>query len=165
MLAGDAGSDVINGGQGDDQIFGGGIASMFGVVAGQDILTGGEGKDVFGFSWGDAVIGDPNGADIITDFTSAAPNFWSAGMNDDSIDVTGSGPIFFAKMATSATTIEQAQAEAIAQQPANPHVFLYNEATNTGYFIFDNDHNGSKESGIILQNAGYAAALNWGDVI
>jgi hypothetical protein len=148
-LYGEAGKDCINGGRGADTIVGG---------RGADMLLGGTGgvgyaQDNFVFY---SSLDSPakNGkADIIRDWNCREDNMWMSGGHADRT-LYGEAP-------TRAGSIEAARYQAehswLRQED---FAFLYNSKKDRGFFLVDNDHNGSFEFGVILLGAGSARDMS-----
>jgi hypothetical protein len=68
---------------------------------------------------------------------------------------------------TYATNIEDAATtvESLLASNSLRHVFLYNTGTNTGYLLSNLDGNAVFEVGVIIAQAGSAAAMNYSDII
>lgn len=146
-LHGESGNDTLNGGSGNDNLWGG---------TGADLLIGGSGTDRFHFKMGDsqAHVGQ---ADTISDWNVADDYIVS------SIKGTASN---YMEQSTTANNIETARAIVEGSSLKNAdHVFLYNGATNTGYLLSDLNHNFTFETGVIMNGAGHASAMNWSDII
>jgi Ca2+-binding RTX toxin-like protein len=131
-------------GPGDDLIVGG---------QGPDILTGGYGRDTFQYSPEDTWDWD-QAADTITDFDAAS----------DVIAGVQYGT--YVEFATSATSLADAYLELLDQNDASDRfVFMYNEATDTGYLIWGNVQDTMADSGIILAGCGQAGDFSEGNLV
>jgi Ca2+-binding RTX toxin-like protein len=153
-LYGDAGNDSIYGRFGNDQVDGGDGDDI--ILGGEDadVLAGGAGSDTFGFYPGDS-LAFTGGADSIADF-DATVDVVSGALN-------GGG---YAEFATAAASIDDALAEFTAGNAEGLYgtdlgqVFMFNEAENLGYLLWDADADGVFESGVVLQGCGNAEAFS-----
>lgn len=147
LVDGGLGNDTLRGGTGEDLLRGGG---------GADDLFGGADSDSFAFTLGTSGL-TAETADVIGDWMSKI----------DKIDMFFTGRAAnYLEAATSATTIDAAAAAAenIAGD-ARAYVFLFNNATDTGYLFADLNNDERFETGLVLAGAGYAANFDFLDIV
>ncbi len=152
ILRGDGGNNRLNGSAGDDRLIGGAGNDKLEGFSGRDVLTGGPGRDSFAFY---TYMGSG-----ITEGTTDVILDWSV---EDRIIVPVSGDATnYREVATTAATIQDAAmfAESAFPQPEVRYAFLYNEASDTGFMLIDNDNNHVFETGIILRGAGSSSDMS-----
>jgi Ca2+-binding RTX toxin-like protein len=156
-LYGSAGNDRLDGGVGNNTLDAGDGNDTLGSAFGTDWMIGGSGADTFSF--GLYSSGTTSAlVSTIADWSAAADRI------DLSIDGTVSN---YGEAATSATTVEAAltSAESFFDSATVTHAFLYNTDTNRGYVFSDQDLDGTFEIGIVIAQAGTAAAMNYWNIV
>ncbi|WP_262271235.1 calcium-binding protein [Microvirga yunnanensis] len=156
-LYGSGGNDRLDGGEGRNTLEGGAGNDTLGSARGTDWMIGGSGADTFSF--GPYSSGTTSAlVSTIADWSVAADRI------DLAIDGTASN---YGEAATGATTVEAALLDAQSAFAGGTitHAFLYNIVANTGYVFSDQDEDGTFEIGIVMANAGTAAAMNYWNIV
>jgi Ca2+-binding RTX toxin-like protein len=163
---GEHGTDRLDGGNGNDTLLGGDDNDALNGGTDRDVLSGGTGSDTLDGGSGADVFSFPLNTSGTTASTADVIIDWSVGI--DRLDTAVSGTLSnYHEAATSATSIEDAAiaGESLLASSSLRHMFLYNTGTNTGYLLSDLDGNTVLDSGIIVRQAGSAAAMNYLDII
>jgi Ca2+-binding RTX toxin-like protein len=151
----DGGNDVLNGNDGDDTIDGGAGVDIITGGAGQDTLTGGAGADTFAFSAGDST-NDTSTADIIVDYTEGVDSITAAG--GVGVEVANGAGMNEAQLIDAAN-------DAFV---AGNDIYIAADANDSGnaYVYVDNDASGDWSAGdyiIVLQGIDNDADITAGD--
>lgn len=156
-LYGSAGNDRLDGGVGRNTLEGGDGNDTLGSALGTDWMIGGSGADTFSFG--------PYSSGTTSALVSTIVD-WSAAADRIDLGVDGTA-LNYGEGATSAMTIEAAllDAESDFGSETITHAFLYNSDANRGYVFSDQDEDGTFEIGIVIANAGTAAAMNYWNIV
>ncbi|MBQ0820853.1 hypothetical protein KBI52_11615 [Microvirga sp. HBU67558] len=156
-LYGSAGNDRLDGGDGRNTLEGGNGNDTLGSARGTDWMIGGGGADTFSFG--------PSSSGTTSALVSTIAD-WSVSADRIDLGVDGTASNY-GEAATGATTIEAAllDAQSVFASGTITHAFLYNSVANTGYVFSDQDEDGTFEIGIVIANAGTAAAMNYWNIV